>query len=89
MNKKLRNRRKDIVSFDDVDDFRKRMNLKKNEMQALMGLSPSQWRNCEKKGGFLSFHFYAAVDALENFTLKQAIDKMKLFHKAKSGLNID
>lgn len=86
---KRRNRRKDIVRPDVVNEFREKFGLKKYEMAELMGISGNQYNNCEKKGGFLSFRFYAAVDAIELSAIKKAHDVVKHLAELKSGLKID
>lgn len=85
---KKRNRRRDIVKSEDVEEARIRFGLKKGEFAELMGISANQYTNCEKKGGFLSFRVYAALDAIENAALTNAIDKITTLHKMKTGLDV-
>lgn len=86
---KRRNRRRDIVKPDVVNEFREKFGLKKYEMAELMGISGNQYNNCEKKGGFLSFRFYAAVDAIELSAIKKSLDIVKQLAEVKSGINLD
>lgn len=83
------NRREDIISSDTVEEMRKKFSLKKNELAILMGLSDTQYRRCELKGGFLAFRFYAATDAIENAVLNKAMRDVAVLHKIKSGLKIE
>jgi DNA-binding transcriptional regulator YiaG len=81
-------RRTDVVSVDTVEDLRVRFGLKKGEFAELMGISHSQYNNCEKKRGFLSFRVYAAIDAIENMALNKAMKDVATLHKIKSGLQL-
>jgi len=87
--KKKRNRRKDVVCAYDVEEMRIRFGLKKGEFAELMGISHTQYNNCEKKGGFLSFRVYAALDAIENVALNKAMKDVAVLHKIKSGMKLN
>jgi len=88
-NFRKKRRRNDVVSAEVVENTRIKFGLKKGEFAMLMGISNNQYNNCEKKGGFLSFRFYAAIDAIELSTIRKAHDIVKQLAEIKSGLKID
>lgn len=81
-------RRTDVIGVDTVEELRKKFSLGKGEFAELMGISHSQYNNCEKKRGFLSFRVYAAIDAIENAALSRAMKDVATLHKIKSGLQL-
>lgn len=82
-------RRTDIVKPEIVEETRKKFGLNKSEFAELMGIGVNHYKRCEDKGGFLSFRFYAAVDAIELSAIKKAHDVVKHLAEVKSGLKID
>ena len=81
-------RRKDVVSSEVVEEVRERFKLKKYEMAELMGLNNSYYGMCLRRGVFLSFRFYGALDAIENAALNRAMRDVSSLHKLKSGLHL-
>lgn len=81
-----RNRRKDVVRADVVEDFRIKIGLKKSELAELMNMSSQQYNRCLAKNGFLSFRFYGALDAIENVALNKAMQHVREIQKIKSSL---
>ena len=86
---KRRQRRRDVVSVEVVEEARRRFGLKKGEFASLMGISGTQYFNCERKGGFLSFRFNAALEAIELSAMKKAFNIAKELAEIKSGLKIE
>ena len=84
-----RNRRKDVISFNKVEKTRELLKLKKKEFAELMGISATHYRNCERKGMFVAYRYYAAIDAIENTALRKAIKNIASINQIKSTLNIE
>lgn len=85
---KKRKRRKEVISFDHVEEVREKFGYKKFEFADLMGISVSHYHKCENKGLFPSFNFYAATDAIENVVYKKAFADIFYLHKIKTGLSL-
>ncbi len=92
MNYKKKRRRTDVVSFDVVEEIREKFGLTKKAFSELMGFKdPQQYYNCEKKGNFIAYRVYGAIDAIENAALKNALNAVVAIQKIKnkSGLEED
>ncbi len=85
----MRNRRNDVISYDVVEETRLKFGLTKKAFSQIMGFKqPAQYYNCEKKGIFIAYRFYAAIDALENRALKRAFNEVVALQNAKRHLNL-
>lgn len=83
-----RNRRKDVISVEDVEESRIRFGLNKTEFAELMGIRVNQYIRCEKKGGFLAFRYYAALDAIELNIMRKSQESLKKLTEMRTGVKI-
>jgi hypothetical protein len=81
-------KRKDIVTADQVELAREGFGLKKNEMAELMNLTSVSYSEGLKKGTFLLFRYYAALDAIECVALNKALRDVVKLHELRTGNQI-
>ncbi len=69
---KKRKRREDTISYGKVERMRQRLELNKNDMAELLGITPQMLRIYENKGSILAFRVFSAQRAIELEARKKA-----------------